>query len=175
MEILGTRVKLEQFTQSDWPIFKELNTSPQVMRHVYDPFPEDVAREIFESRLEPWNENSDGWLSLSINGISTKEKLGVIGLKVTNHEAKIAEVGYMLTEKAQGKGFASESLGLLVEFAFANLKLNKLVAACSTKNSGSYKLLEKLGFVREGCLAQNSIINNQYVDDYVYALLKPAQ
>ena len=174
MEIVGKRIKLEKFTQSDWSVFKELYTDPKVMKHVYDPFTEDVAREVFESRLEPWNENSDGWLSFSINDLASETKLGIIGIKITKHSTKIAEVGFMLTGKAQGRGIASESLGLLIQYAFDEINLNKLVAICSTKNHGSYNLLEKLGFVREGCLVQNSITNNQYVDDYVYALFKPA-
>lgn len=172
MEIVGKRIKLEKLDQSDWPVFKELYTNPKVMKHVYDPFTEDVARKVFEARLEPWNENSDGWLSFSINDLASETKLGIIGLKITKHSAKIAEVGVMLTEKAQGKGVASESLDLLVQYALDELMLNKLVAICSTNNHGSYKLLEKQGFVREGCLAQNSITNNQYIDDYVYALFK---
>lgn len=174
MEILGIKIKLEQFTELDWPVFKDLYTNPKVMKHVYDTFDENIAREIFESRLVPWDENGHGWLSFSINDLSTKTKLGVIGLKITNHSAKIAEVGFMLLAKAQGKGIGSESLGLLIEFAFKELELNKLTAMCSTQNHGSYKLLEKLGFIREGCLNQNTFTNNQYVDDYIYGLCRSA-
>ncbi|WP_394202469.1 GNAT family N-acetyltransferase [Marinagarivorans algicola] len=66
----------------------------------------------------------------------------------------------------------SERVNLYFSFNYAHseLKLNKLVATCSVNNIGSYKLLEKIGFNREGCLRQNSIISNQYIDDYVYGL-----
>ncbi|MDW6005106.1 GNAT family N-acetyltransferase [Vibrio mangrovi] len=172
MEASGTKIKLKQLTESDWPIFKELYTNPRTMKHVYNPFDEDVAWTVFNCRLKPWDINSDGWLSFSINELSTKATLGLIGLKITNHTAKIAEVGFMLLENARGKGIASEALTILVKFAFTELGLNKLIAMCSTENSGSYNLLEKRGFIREGCLAQNSFINNQYVDDYIYGLCK---
>lgn len=171
MEITGEKVKLKLFTALDWPLFRALYTDATVMKHVYDPLSEEVARAVFESRLEPWAPHCDGWLSLSINDVSTGEQLGIIGLKMTKHQEKIAEIGFMLTGEAQGRGIATNSLSLFIQYAFDELGLNKLVALCSTNNHGSYKLLEKTGFVREGCLLQNSMINNHYVDDYAYGLI----
>ena len=52
------------------------------------------------------------------------------------------------------------------------LNLSKLTATCSVHNTGSFKLLEKLGFDREQTLLQNTIINGQAIDDYVYSLNK---
>ena len=172
MEISSPRIKLLPFNKSDWELFKALSMCPKIMEHVYDPFTLDEAKEAFESRLKPWSRDSESRLTLSINDISTGEKLGNIGLKTTHHDTKIAEVGFMIKDTAQGKGYACEALGLLIDYAFQSLNLNKLTATCSTKNKGSYHLLDKIGFVREGCLLQNSLINNQYVDDYIYGLCK---
>ena len=58
------------------------------------------------------------------------------------------------------------------------MNLNKLVAICSFDNTASYRVLEKLNFVHEGCFKQHLLINDQYVDSYVdsyvyaYALFK---
>jgi ribosomal-protein-alanine N-acetyltransferase len=82
-------------------------------------------------------------------------------------------VGYLLKIEAQGKGVASEALTLIKNYAFTTLNLNKLVASCSLNNIGSYKVLEKAGFIREGCLKQNSILNGKYIDDYIYGLCSP--
>jgi RimJ/RimL family protein N-acetyltransferase len=115
---------------------------------------------------------SDGWLSFGISEGSTGEKLGSIGIKITNREAKIAEIGFMIKPSAQGKGFAGEALNIVKNYALSKLNLNKLVATCSVNNAGSFKLLEKHGFIREGCLKQNVIIKGKYVDDYIYGLCK---
>lgn len=62
-----------------------------------------------------------------------------------------------------------------LSFGISDISTNdKIVATCSVNNLGSYLLLEKLGFSREGCLQQNVIIKGQYVDDYVYGLCKSA-
>ena len=78
----------------------------------------------------------------------------------------------MIKQSAQGKGYAGEALSLLKDYAYNHLHLNKLIALCSVNNTGSSGLLEKLGFIREGCLQQNTLISNQYVDDYIYGLCK---
>ncbi len=172
MKITSSRIKLQPLEQSDWELFKELNLCPKIMEHLYDRLPLDKIKTVFESRTRPITEKSDGWC-FSISDASTGEKLGNIGLKLTDIEERIAEVGFMLKEEAQGKGYATEALNLVAEYVFQTLKLSKLAAICSTENTGSYKLLEKVGFSRESYLPQNTSINGKLVDDYVYGLSKP--
>ncbi len=174
MQLTGQRIKLSLFDDSDLELFVEISMCPKMMEHVYDPFSFEEANEAFNAKSQPWSMESDSWLSFGITEISTDEKIGSIGLKITNHASKIAEVGFMIKLSAQGKGFAGEALSLVKNYALFELNLNKLVATCSVNNTGSYKLLEKFGFSREGCLKQNVIINGQYVDDYIYGLCKSA-
>ena len=172
MHIAGARIKLSPLDESDLDLFIEISMSSAMMEHVYDPCTFEQANDAFIAKSRPWTMDSDGWLSLGITEVTTGEKLGNIGLKITSHEARIAEVGFMIKPSAQGRGFASEALNLIKHFALLELGLNKLVATCSVGNSNSYKLLEKNGFIREGCLKQNVIIKGKYVDDYIYGLCK---
>mgnify|MGYP005810192745 CR=1 FL=1 len=174
MQIIGSRVKLQPLEQSDWELFKALNQCPIIMEHLYDRLPLDEVRTVFESRIRPFTEDSDSWC-FSISDVNTGEKLGNIGLKLIDVNAKVTEVGFMLKEEAQGKGYASEALNLVKEYVFNSLRLNKITGICSTENAGSYKLLEKSGFTREKFLPKSTMINGQLVDDYdyVYGLSKP--
>jgi RimJ/RimL family protein N-acetyltransferase len=172
VNLAGHRIKLSLFDESDLELFVELSMSSVVMEHVYDPCSYEEANEAFIAKSQPWSIESDDWLSFSISDTITGEKLGSIGLKIINHEARIAEVGFMIKPSAQGKGFAGEALGIIKNYALSELNLNKVVATCSVNNTGSFKLLEKQGFIREGCLKQNMIINSEYVDDYIYGLCK---
>jgi RimJ/RimL family protein N-acetyltransferase len=168
----NSRIKLQPLDQSDWELFKELNQCPKIMEHLYDRLPLDQIKTVFESRTRPITDKSDGWC-FSISVASTGEKLGNIGLKLTDVKEGIVEVGFMLKEEAQGKGYATEALNLVAEYVFHTLKLNKISAICSTGNTGSYRLLEKVGFSRESFLPQNTSINGNLVDDYVYGMSKP--
>ncbi|NQZ06717.1 MAG: GNAT family N-acetyltransferase [Algicola sp.] len=170
MEISSQRIKLRLFDDSDLDLFIELSVSTDIMAHVRETMTVEEAKAAFEIRKQPWTIQSGGWLSLTIIECATDQKLGSIGLKIVDSNAKIAEVGFLLRTAAQGRGFASESLKLVCDYAFDSFKLNKIVGFCSAANTASAKLMEKLGFVREGCLRQNTFINNGYVDDYVYGL-----
>ncbi len=174
MEISGKRIKLTPFDEPDKALFIEISMCPLLMEHVHDSFSYEEAEKAFISKSQPWNFESRGWFALGITDISSGEKLGNIGLKIVNHVVKIAEVGFMIKQSAQGKGVASEAVKLLKDFAFNELYLNKLVATCSVNNEGSYRLLEKQGFIREGCLKQNAMIKNQLIDDYTYGLCQSA-
>lgn len=174
VKLSDENIKLVPFDSSDLALFLALSTCSKIMAHVAPSYSHNEAVAEFERRSKPWSLESDGWLSLSITEIASNEKVGCIALKIINHQAKIAEVGFLLKSGTQGKGFASRALKLLKSYAFNDLALNKLVGFCSVQNSASYKLLEKSGFVREGCFRQNTLLNDQYVDDYAYGLCKSA-
>lgn len=173
MQLVDGRIELLPFKDSDFEFFQQIITCPQMMKHVYDPLTYDEAKYSFEERLPPWTFESDKWRSFIITEIMNGEKLGYISLRIVNHEAKIAEVGFMIKAAAQGKGIGSRALKLMKLYAFETLMLNKLVAFCSVDNNGSYSLLEKEGFLRESYLKQNTLINNVLRDDYAYGLFNP--
>ncbi|QQX78713.1 GNAT family N-acetyltransferase [Shewanella sp. KX20019] len=174
MQLADERIELVPFKDSDFEFFQKIITCPLMMEHVYDPLTYDEAKSSFEGRLPPWKFESDNWRSFIITEIINGEKLGYISLRIVNHEARIAEVGFMIKASAQGKGVGSKALKLMKQYAFETLTLNKLVAFCSVHNAGSYSLLEKEYFSRESSLKQNTLMNNQYRDDYAYGLCNPA-
>ncbi|MCF4009491.1 GNAT family N-acetyltransferase [Rheinheimera sp. UJ63] len=172
MDLIGHRVKLSPLDNSDRELFIQISMCPKMMTHVYEPCTYEEAIAAFEVKAQLWDSNGTGWLSFGISDLASTEKLGNIGLKMVDDEAKVAEVGFMIKLDAQGKGFAAEALKLVRDFALTELGLNKLVATCSVSNVGSFKVLEKLGFVREACLKKNTLIKGQLVDDYIYHLCK---
>jgi [ribosomal protein S5]-alanine N-acetyltransferase len=166
------RIRLAPLTGDDLSLFIALCTNPAVMQHVYSPFSEHQAKAVFTERLRPWHHLSDGWLSFVICHHADGQKLGTIGLKIVDHQRRVAEIGFMLLPQAQGRGFAAEAAEQLVSYAFLQLQLKKLIAICAAANTGSVKLLQKLGFTLEQQLANNSQINGVPVDDVQYALAK---
>ncbi|MGL1958981.1 MAG: GNAT family N-acetyltransferase [Colwellia sp.] len=174
MQLSDERIKLLPLDESCLQLFSEFLTCSQLMEHISTPFTQDKAKAEFECRSQPWNIKSDGWLSLPITEIKPDKKVGFISLRILNHEANIAEVGFILEADTHGRGIASAALKLIKEYALNELNLNKLVAFCSVHNTASYNLLEKLGFVREGCFMQHTLINDKYVDVYAYGLCKSA-
>jgi len=60
----------------------------------------------------------------------------------------------------------------LLRWAFDTLDLNRVQSETDTRNTASARVLEKLGFVREGMLRENCIVNGEVSDSWVYGLLR---
>lgn len=164
------RLTLAPLNESDKALFIELCMSPEVMEHCYDPSTLEEAEAGFEAFAQPWDSNSHDWLCFGITETSSNEKVGNISVKILNHNDRIGEVGFLLSPRMQGKGFAFEALKRINDFAFEVLHLNKLIAICSTQNMGSIKLLEKSGFKQTKLLKDNVVIKGKSVDDFQFEL-----
>ena len=83
-------------------------------------------------------------------------------------------MGYCLDEAAWGQGFATEAGHALLQWAFDTLDLNRVQAEVDTRNAASARVLEKLGFVCEGTLREDCVVDGEVSDSWVYGLLRRA-
>jgi ribosomal-protein-alanine N-acetyltransferase len=88
-------------------------------------------------------------------------------------ERVAAEVGYWLAPEYWGRGIATTALRLLTRHAFAaNPELRRLYALPFATNAASARVLEKVGYQREGVLRQSAIKDGRVLDQFMYALLR---
>jgi len=100
------------------------------------------------------------------------EPVGWITLVVTNWEHGLAEIGYALTTERQRRGITPQALHLLLADVFMNTSLERVEARCAIENEGSRKVLEAVGFQREGVLRSYFQLGERRVDNYLYAILR---
>lgn len=81
-----------------------------------------------------------------------------------------AEIGYTVDHRFVGQRVATEAAGAVVAYAFDELRLHRIEATYMPTNLASARVLEKLGFVREGVLRDMLFINGRW-EDYVIASL----
>ena len=81
-------------------------------------------------------------------------------------------MGYCLDDAAWGHGYATEAGRALLQWAFDTLDLNRVQAETDTRNAASARVLEKLGFVREGTLREDCVVNGEVSDSWVYGLIR---
>jgi len=88
------------------------------------------------------------------------------------------ELGYIFNPKYQRQGYASEAAGALVGHAFAQFHAHRIMARCNPENTASWKLLEKIGFRREGHFRQCAFFRRDaagepvWTDAYEYSRLE---
>jgi RimJ/RimL family protein N-acetyltransferase len=81
------------------------------------------------------------------------------------------ELGYWIAPEAQGRGYATETAELLVEYALTERRLNKVVARVLAFNDASRHVLETVGFERAGRLREEFYVDGEYHDADLYDLL----
>ena len=156
--------------EADWPFFLSLYQDAGVMRFVTDMLSETEVREAFEPRLQPWTTEAEHWLCLVVRDRENQQPLGLTGM--IQREKGIAEVGFIFASTAQGKGYGSESLRAVLDFAFSAAEMRRLVATVTAGNQASRHVLEKMGFVLEGELRESYQLSGKWHNDWLFGLLR---
>lgn len=137
--------------------------------------------QFLESRLLDYNMSSlKNYIKKTISdpaviflAIVVKENnknIGTVKLAPINWYHKFSEIGIMIGDKnSWGKGYASETLKILSNFAFKKLKLHKLTAGAYENNVGSIRAFIKAGFIEEGRRKKQFLHKGNYVDHVLLA------
>lgn len=106
-------------------------------------------------------------------GIWYKKKLvGCIGLHGLSKDNHRASIGYWLDYNHQGKGIMIASVKALIDYSFQELNLNRVGIEIATKNTKSLAIAKRLSFVKEGVVREFQFVNNRFLNNIVYSLLK---
>ncbi|WP_255151192.1 GNAT family N-acetyltransferase [Halorarius halobius] len=98
--------------------------------------------------------------------------VGSIGIWRIDHVNANAWMGAWVDPEFHGEGYAPRGAALIVEFAFTELNLNRVQTGVFEPNRPSQRVMEKLGFEREGVQRQEKFIDGEFVDTYLYAMLR---
>ena len=75
------------------------------------------------------------------------------------------------TRRHQGNGYATEAARPLLDWAFGDLALHRVIGRTEARNTGSARVLEKLGMRREAHLVENEWVKGEWQSELVYAIL----
>lgn len=131
---------------------------------------EDVEQFIERNNKE-FNQ-PESWYQVLITEKDTKAVIGDIGIHFFGSENLQAELGITLNKDFQGRGYASEALKGVINFLFSDLKKHRIMASIDPENIDSLKLMERIGFRKEGHFVKSLFWKNNWTDDVIYALLR---
>ena len=166
------RLQLRPFSDADADALFALHSNALVLRYWDSPPWTDPGRaERFISASQRLAEEGAG-ARLAIERVPDGVFLGWCSLTGWNPDYRSAALTYCLEEAAWGHGYATEAAHELLRWAFDTLDLNRVQAEADTRNVPSARVLEKLGFQREGTLREDCIVNGEVSDSWVYGLLR---
>ena len=101
--------------------------------------------------------------------------IGNIKLLVNSWIHRFGEVGLVIDQKYWGKGYGTEAISLVKDYAFTTLNLHKVWAGCYTQNTGSIKAFQKAGFEIEYEIKNQYQLDGVYTDDIVLSAFNPKE
>ena len=160
-------------------------------------YTEENAAEVFKvvtenyEHLHQWSpwlnenysfENQINFAKLCLKQYENKEPLplciflngkyvGGTGFHNIDWNYKTTEIGYWLAKSVNGKGIITKSVKRLLDYAFDELMLNRVIIRCVPTNLKSRKIPESLGFTNEGIEREGGFHHGKFVDFVVYSML----
>ncbi|WAP52647.1 GNAT family protein [Arthrobacter sp. ATA002] len=166
------RLLLRPFADADADDLFALQSNAEVLRY-WDspPWTERAQAARFLDGCQRMADEETG-ARVALARKSDGEFLGWCTFNGWNPDFRSASLGYCLAQSAWGSGYATEAARVLLDWAFDNLNLNRVQSETDTRNMASARVLEKLGFVREGTLREDCIVNGDVSDSWIYGLLR---
>ncbi|MFC0508173.1 GNAT family N-acetyltransferase [Micromonospora costi] len=165
-------VTLRRLAPDDVDLMYGLHTRPEVVANQAPPVPPERAAVERRCRLA-----ESQWLTgeiarMLILDTASGVPAGSCGLSVSDPYAGEGSLGYALLPAWRGRGYATRAVRLLAAWAFGPAGLARLAAATMPDNVGSQRVLEKVGFRREGLLrGRLPGLAGSRIDDLVFGLL----
>jgi len=166
------RLRLRPFSEEDADPLFALHSDAHVLRYWDAPPWRDRGRaERFIAACRRMADEGTG-ARLALDRVSDGAFIGWCGLTRWNPDYRSAALGYCLTEAAWGQGYATEAARAVLQWAFDTLDLNRVQAETDTRNGASARVLQKIGFLREGTLREDCVVDGVVSDSWVFGLLR---
>lgn len=162
------KVTIRKFEKADIPQKVSWVNDPANNTYLHYDLPLEIEK------TEQWFEKTSGRTDrfdgvIEADGVA----VGLIGLLNIDQKNQKAEYYVLIGDRAfLGRGVAKEASRQIVEYGFFKLGLNRIYLYTEVGNISAQRLFERLGFTREGCLAEDVLSHGSLADRYVYAIRK---
>jgi RimJ/RimL family protein N-acetyltransferase len=159
----GKNVNLRVMEKEDLPFYVEWVNDPSFFGE-YNPLEQTTKVEMEKNydsapsdRKRFFIEKKDG------------TKIGVVGVFPVGD---LWEIGFTLIPNERGKGYGSEAVTITIDYLFLSRDLVRLQATADLRNVASQRLLETVGFKKEGVVRKSMFIYGEWRDLLLYSILR---
>ncbi|WP_295787700.1 GNAT family N-acetyltransferase [uncultured Microbacterium sp.] len=173
LEVRRERVRLRPFEERDLDAMAAYRGDPGVCRYL--PFDQQTADDIRRRNGALMGrttlEGENGGVMLAVERLDDDVVIGDLVLFHVDAAAGSAEIGWVMSPAASGRGLATEAVRALIDTAFEVYGLRRLVARIDPDNARSVALAERLGMRREAHFVEEDWFKGRWSDLLVYAVL----
>ncbi|GAA0610094.1 GNAT family N-acetyltransferase [Kribbella sandramycini] len=169
MFVRTERLTIRRFEPADATAFAAYRSDPEVARYQSWETPLTAADALATvTDYGAGDPDAPGWFqyAVALDGAL----IGDLGLNLDPNLMQ-AELGFTLAPAYQGRGYATEAVHGLLSHLFTTKNLHRVSAECDARNTSSARLLERVGFQREGLRRSHTWIKGEWTDDLLFGLL----
>lgn len=170
---IDDKLQIRELRDTDLQHFFNFVKDPRVNRFMAD---DDIPKTLEESVAEMayWKNlfperRSVYW------GIALKPQdklIGTCGYNNWSRTHKRGEISYDLSAVYWNKGFTTKCVRAICDFGFSKMNLHRIQATVALDNGASIRVLEKIGFKKEGVMKGYGLLHSHFKDFYMYGLIK---
>ena len=130
--------------------FSQLNTDKRVMEFFPTTLSKEQTAEMIQNLMDHYNRYNFTYFACEI--LDTKEPIGCVGLKHQSYASPFnpaIDIGWRLKVSAWGFGYGTEAAQRCMDYAFNQLKLDRVIAVCTLNNFRSERIMQKIGMHRK--------------------------
>lgn len=174
--IHGSGIYLRTPQMGDFPAWADLRARSRDFLVPWEPsWPmDDLTRGAFRRRIRRYMQDIREDTAYPFFIFRTGDDTVAGGLTLSNVRRGVTQscsMGYWVGQPYARQGVMFAAVSAILPFVFEHLRLHRLEAACLPTNTASIRLLEKVGFTREGYARQYLRINGIWQDHILYAML----
>jgi [ribosomal protein S5]-alanine N-acetyltransferase len=175
--IRGEGLYLRAPQVADYEAWAALREASRAFLEPWEPIwpADDLTRAAFRRRIRRYAEEiqTDSAYPMFIFQEAGDTLMGGLTLGLVRRGvAQACTLGYWMGQAHAGRGHMTRAVRMAARFAFHDLGLRRIEAACLPRNMASLRLLEKARFTREGYARRYLCIAGAWQDHILYALLK---
>jgi len=168
----GSLVRLRPLAPADYPDVFAWYNDPEIVAP-FDRFSVDTFDEFARAVADAARDPSSLAPRFVVERRSEAGAIGVVGYYRAHPVLEYVDVWYVLgSREARGHGYGREAVGLLVDHVLRAVSVERVGATCDVTNEPSFRLLEGLGFRREGTLRSALFHHSAWHDVFVYGITR---
>ncbi len=169
----GARLRLEPSSEADLPDLVRESNDPEVRHYARSWFPTTIEKhKQLRSENAEISQKSDRIIFV-MKLLGEDRVLGSVSLGPISWTDRNSWFGLAIGDKgAWGKGYAVEAGALLLDYAFGELGLYKVMTGIFQPNKRSQGAAKKAGFTLRGVLKEQIFVDGKYIDSFIYEMMR---
>lgn len=165
------RLGLRPYRSDDVQASLDYYADPEVARYLLDePWTREYAeQEVTKRRRRTAIDGPGSGLGLVVEREGSV--IGDIALWPPDATLSRGEIGWVFDPHASGQGYATEAVAAVLDLAFGEFRMHRVIAQMDARNAASARLAERLGMTREAFLRRDWWSKGEWTDTLVYGLL----